>query len=218
FQDRSRQPARRQPRTRQRDDAWNFEHGRKLRHRAPERGHRDRAADVPRHHGGGHRGAGRHGGGAGEGCGQELHRATLRVRAVGRGEIMRVAAVVAGICCLTLLTACNGSGVPLVFGKVDTFGASASATAPDQGGNVTLGYRSAKVAVVPVTAQDAYGNVVVLKERRASVNDGAFSTFASFEASAGGAVSGVKACLGDTFATGLAAQVVAQKLERVCRP
>jgi len=116
------------------------------------------------------------------------------------------------------LTACNGTGTPLIFGKVDTFGASASATAPDQGGSVTLGYRSAKVAVVPVTAQDAHGNAIVLKEHRGTVNDGALSTFAHFEAATGAsAAGGVKACLGDTFATGLAAQVVAQKLDRVCQ-
>ena len=132
---------------------------------------------------------------------------------------MRGAAAVAGLCCLTLLQGCNSVGTPLIFGKIDNFGASASVTAPDQGGSVTLGYRSAKVAVVPVTVQDAYGRVIVLKERRGGdANDGALSTFAHFEASAGAAAAaGAKACLGDTFATGLAAQVVASKLERVCR-
>ena len=119
-----------------------------------------------------------------------------------------------------LLSGCNTIDPPLIFGKMDTFGLSASATAPDQGGTVTLGYRSAKLAIVPVTARNADGTVVVLRERRhgATVSgDGGFSTFAHFEASAA-AVPGVKACLGDTFATGLAAQAIAQRLEQVCKP
>ena len=45
---------------------------------------------------------------------------------------------------------------------------------------------------------------------------GAFSTFAHFEASAN-ARAGIGICLGDTFATGLAAQVVADKLPQVCK-
>jgi hypothetical protein len=116
-----------------------------------------------------------------------------------------------------LLSGCNTIDPPLIFGKMDTFGLSASATAPDQGGTVTLGYRSAKLAIVPVTAHSADGSVEVLTERRAGANSGAFSTFAHFEASAA-AVPGVKACLGDTFATGLAAQAIAQRLEQVCKP
>ena len=116
-----------------------------------------------------------------------------------------------------LLSGCNTIDPPLIFGKMDTFGLSASATAPDQGGTVTLGYRSAKLAIVPVTAHNANGNVEVLRESRTGnvSGTGAFSTFAHFEASAN-VRGGVGACLGDTFATGLAAQVVAQKLERVC--
>ena len=51
-----------------------------------------------------------------------------------------------------------------------------------------------------------------------NADDGALSRFAHFEAATNaGATAGVKACLGDTFATGLAAQVVAQKLDRVCQ-
>jgi hypothetical protein len=115
-----------------------------------------------------------------------------------------------------LLSACSTIDPPLIFGKMDTFGLSASATAPDQGGTVSLGYRSAKLAIVPVTAHNADGSVEVLRENRAGpANSGAFSTFAHFEASAN-VRTGVGACLGDTFATGLAAQVVAQRLERVC--
>lgn len=122
-----------------------------------------------------------------------------------------------GLAAAMMLAGCNTIDPPLIFGKMDTFGMSASATAPDQGGTVTLGYRSAKLAIVPVTAHDASGRLAVLTETRAGNNTGAFSTFAHFEASAA-TRAGIGACLGDTFATGLAAQAVAQKLERVCKP
>lgn len=119
------------------------------------------------------------------------------------------------------LAGCNAIDSPLVFGKFDTFGASASVTAPEQGGNVVVGYRSAKLAVVPVTAHDAAGNVEMLTESReqtqgtAGENTGAFSTFAHFEGNVG-AAPGVAVCLGDTFATGLAAQEIAENLPNVC--
>src|SRR5947199_10872131 len=102
----------------------------------------------------------------------------------------RMTALVA-IACTAILPGCNTIDAPLIFGKVNTLGITASATAPDQGGTVTLGYRSANISVVPVTARDAYGNPIVLKERRGDGNDGAFSTFAHFEASAA-AVPGAK--------------------------
>jgi hypothetical protein len=129
---------------------------------------------------------------------------------------MRPAVLHMAMCCLVMLLPGCGSDAPLIFGKVDTLGVSASVTAPDQGGNVALGYRSVKAAIVPVTTRDAYGNVIVLKENRLGTSDGGFSTFAHFEATAG-AAAGANACLGDTFATGLAAQAVAQRIDRVCR-
>lgn len=116
----------------------------------------------------------------------------------------------------TVLAGCNSLEAPLIFGKVDNFGLNASATAPDQGGSFSLGYRSAKIAIVPVVARDASG-VRVLTESRKTENTGAFSTFAHFEASAN-SFPNAKACLGDTFATGLAAQAIAERLVSVCRP
>jgi hypothetical protein len=130
---------------------------------------------------------------------------------------LRRAKFFACVAAAALLSGCNTIDPPLIFGKMDTFGLSASMTAPDQGGTVTLGYRSAKLAIVPVTAHNAAGGVQVLTEQRnGAANSGAFSTFAHFEASAA-AVPGVKACLGDTFATGIAAQAIAERLERVCK-
>ena len=131
---------------------------------------------------------------------------------------MRIGSLVAVVCGGALLSGCNTTDSRLVFGKVNTFGGSISATAPDQGGNVVIGYRSANIAVVPVATRDANGTVVpVFSAQRSNTQQArdAFSTFAHFEAGAGGTGRGI--CLGDTFATGLAAQRVAQTLQNVCR-
>ncbi len=128
---------------------------------------------------------------------------------------MRTTMFVAAMCSFAVLSGCNTVDTPLVFGKVNTFGASVAATAPDQGGNIVVGYRSANIAIVPVTATDRNGNVVRLRGHitgDAKAND-AFSTFAHFEASAGAA----KVCLGDTFATGLAAQKIADNLGNIAK-
>jgi hypothetical protein len=130
---------------------------------------------------------------------------------------MKTAPALLVLASLSALTGCNSFDAPLIFGKVDTFGMVASATAPDQGASASLGYRSAKVAIVPVSARNGSGDVTVLTEQRAGPdNTGAFSTFAHFEASVA-AGAGAQACLGDTFATGLAAQKIAEALPRVCR-
>lgn len=130
---------------------------------------------------------------------------------------MRRTAFVAAMGCLGILTGCNSIDPPLIFGKVDSFGASVSATAPDQGGSASLGYRSAKVAIVPVMARDADGRVIDLKATQKSAaqqTTEAFSTFAHFEATTG---SPAAACLGDTFATGYAARAVSENLPNVCK-
>ena len=124
-----------------------------------------------------------------------------------------------GLCLIVVGCAGYNENPPLIFANVNKFGVSASATLPDQGGDLTVGYRSAKAAIVPVTAKDANGNITKLEVRRAGNNTGAFSTFSHFEATAGtGAASaGATACLGDTFATGFAAQKLAQDLKHVCK-
>jgi hypothetical protein len=130
---------------------------------------------------------------------------------------MRWTAFVAALICAAGLSGCNYIDPPLIFGKVDNFGASASATAPDQGASVNLGYRSAKIAIVPVTAHDATGTVVNVNAGQVSAtqkSNEAYSTFAHFEASAGATA---KACLGDTFATGYAARTISQNLPNVCK-
>jgi hypothetical protein len=114
------------------------------------------------------------------------------------------------------LAGCNTVDPPLVFAKANTYGVSIAATVPDQGGNLTLGYRAAHLAVVPVTAHDTSGQVVPVLANQVSntqKSQEAFSTFAHFEANNSVPI---KACLGDTFATGYAAQRIAQNLANVC--
>lgn len=127
---------------------------------------------------------------------------------------MRTVMFVGIVCGFGILSGCNTADTPLIFGKANTFGASVSATAPDQGGSVVLGYRSANIAIVPVVARDASGRVVKTTSRLQGTAEDAYSTFAHFEASASVPA---KACLGDTFATGLAAQRIAQSLPSVCK-
>ncbi len=129
---------------------------------------------------------------------------------------MRTLAVI-GLGLMAVGCAGYGDNPPLIFANVNKIGIGASATLPDQGGDLTVGYRSAKAAIVPVTVRDANGNVRVLTVSRGGpANTGAFSTFSHFEATAG-AAAGATACLGDTFATGLAAQALAADLKHVCK-
>jgi hypothetical protein len=127
---------------------------------------------------------------------------------------MRTVSLIAVVCGSAFLAGCNSD--TLVFGKVNTLGIQIAATAPDQGGNLTLGYRAANIAVVPVVAHSANGEAVPVFASTTQTRD-AFSTFAHFEVTAGAQGAPLTACLGDTFATGIAAQRVAQALPGVCR-
>ena len=130
---------------------------------------------------------------------------------------MRKCALIAVGLGAALLGGCSTVDTPLVFAKANTYGASIAATVPDQGANLTLGYRAANLAVVPVTAHDANGQVrPVLADlvSNSQSSKEAFATFAHFESTLG---TPAKACLGDTFATGYAARYVSQNLAKVCQ-
>lgn len=128
---------------------------------------------------------------------------------------MRWVEFVVAIGSFGLLSGCTMVSAPLVFGKVNTFGASVAVTAPDQGGNLTVGYRSANVAIVPVAVVGDDGRPVKLvgHVKGTGSADDAYSTFSHFEANVGATL---KACLGDTFATGLAAQKLSDNLAKIC--
>jgi hypothetical protein len=94
---------------------------------------------------------------------------------------------------------------PLLFGEVQTIGISVGGSAPEQGGSITVGYRSQDIAIVPATiAQGADANTQV----KATAGEGfvdALSVLGQFEAT----VESARVGLGRFFATGQAAKKLA---------
>ncbi|WPZ33109.1 hypothetical protein T8K17_17920 [Thalassobaculum sp. OXR-137] len=116
------------------------------------------------------------------------------------------------------LTGCgNMSGADLIFGQQESMGLSISASAPQQGGGLTLGYSSLDIAIVPVVIETASGNIVVKGETKTLDDRGesagglsdALSTIGQFEVETGSDTV-LSAGLAKFFATGNAAQVLAQ--------
>lgn len=125
-----------------------------------------------------------------------------------------IAALVAGIG----LSACgNTKGADLIFGQQESVGLTISGSAPQQGGGLNLGYSSLDIAVVPVVIETTGGNIVVKGETK-SLDDkaesagglsDALSTIGQFDLDTG-ANGAVSAGLEKFFATGNAAQILAQ--------
>jgi hypothetical protein len=96
---------------------------------------------------------------------------------------------------------------PIIAGAVDTVGVSASVGPTDQGGgSFTFGYKGAKVAVVPVEAQN--GNTLLLK--KADGSERSFSVFAMLGVDAKGGV-GPGVGLEQVVAVGPAAEIWAAR-------
>jgi hypothetical protein len=72
------------------------------------------------------------------------------------------------------LAGCATTGTPIVAGAVDQVGVAISGGVQDQGGNLTVGYRGAKFAVVPV--QTAQGEQLSLRDGNGK--ERGFSVFA----------------------------------------
>jgi hypothetical protein len=101
---------------------------------------------------------------------------------------------------------------PLVFTEANNIGITvASSPASSQGGEVTLGYRSLDLALVPVTVTQADGNATSLAVNIRGADGGeaadTFSVLGQFEANAQAPAAATS--LGRFFATGLAAQKLA---------
>lgn len=114
-----------------------------------------------------------------------------------------------------VLSGC-GSTLPLVFLDKTSVGISAST---DSGGmDVTLGFDTKSIAIIPVAVRkkDKDGNVDEIVQLQA--NDGAkkdaYSTFGNFttDTKTDGKNAAIEIGLGRFFATGLAAQNIAAKL------
>ena len=68
-----------------------------------------------------------------------------------------------------------GTGTPIIAGAVDTVGVAIGGGAQDQGANLTVGYKGAKFAIVPV--QTAGGQQLSLRDGSIDKEKG-FSVFA----------------------------------------
>lgn len=148
---------------------------------------------------------------------------------------MKTSLIVA-IAATGLLTACgNVDSSHLIFGQQHIVGLSISASAPEQGGSLTLGLRDHDIAIVPVAVKKANGdympmkatttnpkidkseiNVSIDREQDGKIED-AFSTLGNFELKGGATKStgddsqgfAPSVGLGKFFATGNAAQILA---------
>lgn len=107
--------------------------------------------------------------------------------------------LVPAVLLVSATNACAGD-TPLVFGQALTVGITIAGTVPDQGGELTLGYKEKSIAVVPVQpsskAPDANGT-----------HEDALSVLGQFEVEAKAGSPSVS--LGRFFATGLAAKTLA---------
>lgn len=103
---------------------------------------------------------------------------------------------------LALLAGCAGNQpLPLLFGQSQTVGIALAVTAPEQGGELSIGYRDKNIAIVPTQQMsDGSGST--------NVNKDALSVLGRFDVEAGGAQP-LSASIGKFFATGIAAQSLA---------
>lgn len=116
------------------------------------------------------------------------------------------------------LTGCSkNQGADLVFGQQESVGLTISGSAPQAGGGLTLGYSSIDIAVIPVVVETPGGGVVVKGETKTLDDKGgsagglsdALSTLGQFDLDTGD--NGTASVgLGQFFATGNAAQILAQ--------
>jgi len=74
--------------------------------------------------------------------------------------MLKLGAIISGSLIAVAFTGCTTVGTPIVAGAVDSVGVTAGLGAQNQGGNLTVGYKGAKFAVVPV--QTSQGERLVL--------------------------------------------------------
>lgn len=113
----------------------------------------------------------------------------------------------------------NVDSTHLIFGQQQTVGLQISATAPEQGASLTLGFSDRNIAIIPVAVKgrdpdapegDRYQRLGSTNNLTADsdIND-AYSTIGQFEMNTG--KNGTASVgLGKFFATGLAAQFLAE--------
>ncbi|HQR51731.1 MAG TPA: hypothetical protein PLZ79_00560 [Burkholderiales bacterium] len=113
----------------------------------------------------------------------------------------------------TLLGCATNQSLPLLFGQTQTVGITINAAPQEQSAELTLGYRDRDIAIVPVSVPQPDGSNTQLSSTvphetlaGAEAKD-AFSVLGQFEVDSNARQ--VEAGLGKFFATGLAAQKLA---------
>jgi hypothetical protein len=76
------------------------------------------------------------------------------------------------------------AGPPLLFGQTHTLGVAIHGSATQQGVDLTLGYRDFNLAIVPVTATDASGQIVQIRSSAGPGHGNALSVLGQFESNA----------------------------------
>jgi len=104
----------------------------------------------------------------------------------------------------------NVDSAHLVFGQQNTVGLDISATAPEQGATLSLGFKDKNIAIIPVAVSNggSYERLGSTNKTDGSDENDAYSTLGQFDLATGknGAAS---VGLGKFFATGIAAQKLA---------
>ena len=97
--------------------------------------------------------------------------------------------------------------MPLMFGETISFGVSIAGSAGEQGVDVTLGFKTRDIAIVPVAVETKEGTIEKLTASIVDGNTDAFSVIGQFDSKTDGGTGEIG--LGKFFATGSAAQVLA---------
>jgi hypothetical protein len=97
--------------------------------------------------------------------------------------------------------------LPLMFGQANTLGITINGSTASQGGEFTLGYRGADVAIVPVTSKQPNGATGSIASKNNGATD-ALSVLGQFQANSNTNIGG-SVGLGTFFATGMAATELA---------
>jgi len=128
---------------------------------------------------------------------------------------MRYSAILSSLIFAGAATGCTSvpTNMPLVFGETLTVGISIAGTTVDQGADFTLGFKSKDVAVIPVSVLKTDGSVEKLKATGVAgtppvIVDDAYSVIGQFSTDT--STTGQKVGLGKFFATGQAAQFLAE--------
>ena len=112
-----------------------------------------------------------------------------------------------------LLAACgNVDSAHFIFGQQQSVGLNISASAPEQGGSLSLGFKDRNIAVIPVVVKNQDGTYTLVGAANKTgpetdIND-SYSALGQFELNSG--QNGTASVgLGKFFATGIAAQKLA---------